>query len=106
MEYGYVYLLSEMGDNLKYKIGFTKNNVEKRIKTLSTGNSNEIMLIHKYKSEHYKKIEQMLHLIFHREREHLEWFNLNDEQVSTFLLEAKKADETIDFLKKNNLYYN
>ena len=105
MEIGFVYLLAEMGDNLRYKIGFTKNKVEKRVKQLSTGNSDRIEIIHKYKSEHYKKIERMLHLIFYSEREHLEWFTMTDEQVDTFLNEAKKADETICFLKKNNEFY-
>lgn len=102
---GYVYLLAEMGDNLRYKIGITKNEVEKRVSQLSTGNSDSIMIIHKYKSENYKRIERMLHLIYHKDRKHLEWFNMTDEQVSTFLHNAKKADENISFLKEHNVFY-
>ena len=102
---GWVYLLEERGDYLRYKIGFTKNNVEKRVKQLSTGNSNEINVICKYESKHYKRIEQMLHRKFHKTRERLEWFTLSDEQVLSFLTEIKKADELIDFLSKNNPFF-
>lgn len=105
MEKGFVYLLAEMGDNLRYKIGITKNTVEKRVKQLSTGNSDSIMIINRYQSEHYKQIERMLHMKFFKERKHLEWFTMTDEQVSSFLTEAKKADETIDFLLKDNPFY-
>ena len=102
---GYVYLLAEMGDNLRYKIGFSKN-PDKRIKPLRTGNSDEIMEICRYQSYNYIQVEGMLHRHFHKDRKHLEWFEMTDEQVQTFLSEAKKADETIDFLKKNNHFYD
>jgi len=106
MENGYVYLLAEMGNDLRYKIGFTKNCVKKRLKQLSTGNSNEVRIIYTYKSPNYKKIEHMMHLHFHKERMHLEWFEMSDEIVSTFLKEAKKMDKLITFLLKNNEFYN
>lgn len=105
MEIGYVYLLSEMGDNLRYKIGITKNPVKKRLSQLSTGNSNNIDILYTYKSKNYKKIERILHTKFKNDRLHLEWFSMTDEQVFSFLNEAKKADETIDFLNKNNCFY-
>ena len=104
MDKGYVYLLAEMGDKLRYKIGITKNNVEKRVKQLKTGNSDDIMIINTYKSSNYKKIERMLHTKFKTDRIHLEWFTMTDEQVLEFISEAKKADETIDFLKNNPFY--
>jgi hypothetical protein len=31
---------------------------------------------------------------------------MSDEEVGTFLTEAKKADELIDFLKDNNHFYD
>jgi hypothetical protein len=105
MDKGYVYLLAEMGDKLRYKIGITKNNVEKRVKQLRTGNSDDIMIIHRYHSLNYKKIERMLHTKFKNDRLHLEWFTMTDEQVMAFMAEAKKADETIDFLIKHNPFY-
>lgn len=105
MDNGYVYLLAEMGDKLRYKIGITKNDVDKRVKQLRTGNPDDIIILNTYKSSNYKKIERMLHTRFKPERTHLEWFTMTDEQVLSFTSEAKKADETIDFLKKNNPFY-
>jgi hypothetical protein len=105
MENGWVYLLAEMGDNLRYKIGITKNPVEKRVKQLRTGNSDDIMIIHRYRSFNYKKVERMLHLIYKKDRMHLEWFSMTDEQVLSFMGEAKKADETISFLNKENSFF-
>lgn len=102
---GFVYLLAEMGDNLRYKIGITKNPVKKRLSQLRTGNSDNIDIIHAYKSLNYKEIERMLHVKFAPDRMHLEWFTMTDEQVMGFLKEAKKADETIDFLKNNNHFF-
>jgi hypothetical protein len=106
MEKGYVYLLAEMGDNLRYKIGITKNSVEKRLKQLATGNSDKIIILNSYYSPNYKKIERMLHRQFSSDRKHLEWFTMTDEQVISFLPEAKKADDIIDFLTKNNSFFN
>lgn len=102
---GYIYLLAEWGNELRYKIGITKNDVEKRLKQLKTGNSNDIKIIHTYQSTNYKKIEGILHRRFNPVRENGEWFTLTDEEVGSFLNECKKADETIDFLIKNNTFY-
>lgn len=99
---GYVYLLAEWGGELRYKIGVTKNDVEKRVKQLKTGNSNDIKIIHTYQSNHYRKIEGMLHRKFNSVREAGEWFSLTDEEVGEFIPECKKLDETIEFLLKNN----
>ena len=103
---GKVYLLEEMGDKLRYKIGVTKNEMKNRVNPLKTGNSDDIMAIYTYESAHYKKIEKMLHRKFQKNHHRLEWFEMTDEQVQSFLFEAKKADETIDFMLKNNYFYN
>jgi len=103
---GTVYLLAEFTNNSRFKIGITKNDVNKRIRELSTGNSNEIILINKYESENYRKIEGMLHRKFFMNRAKGEWFDLTHEQVISFTDEAKKADELISFLKENNHFYD
>lgn len=103
---GTVYLLGEFVDNPRYKIGITKNNVNSRLKELQTGNPNEIILINQYQSENYRKIEGMLHRKFFMNRAKGEWFDLTNEQVFSFLDEAKKADELISFLKENNCFYD
>lgn len=104
---GKVYLLIEYGNEEKdrYKIGITKNSIEKRISALQTGNPNEIRLVEYYESVNYKKIERILHRLYSSDHEKGEWFVLSAEDVKSFLNEAKKADETISFLLKNNSFY-
>lgn len=104
---GYVYLLSEWSkDELNYKIGITRGSVEKRIKSLQTGNPNEIVLVHKYQTKNYLKVEKWMHRKYAEYRLEGEWFNLTDELVSEFLMETEKADANISFLKENNPFFN
>ena len=60
---GYVYLILEVDKDgyERHKIGITKNNPEKRVKQLQTGNSNVIRLLHTYESKNYKHVEKWLH---------------------------------------------
>lgn len=106
---GYIYLILEINQygEEKHKIGVSKNNPEKRLKQLSTGNSNEIRLLKIYESLNYKKIEQWLHNK-HKTKKTLsdnEWFNLTDEDVFSFIETCKKADETISLLLKENPFF-
>jgi len=105
---GKVYLLIECGneESDRYKIGITKNDISIRISTLQTGNPKEIRLVESYESVNYKKIERILHRLYAVNHEKGEWFVLDFESVKSFLSEAKKADETISFLLKNNHFYN
>jgi hypothetical protein len=96
---GYVYLILMMDESEKlYKIGFTKNDPNKRLKQLQTGAPHELRLINSYKTEHYKKVERMLHGTFFKENVKNEWFHLEDDKLKTFIPECKKADKTIRFL--------
>ena len=55
----YIYLMMCLEDG-RYKIGISKH-PEKRVDELQTGNSGEIKLLDKYKSENYSYIETVLH---------------------------------------------
>ena len=55
---GYVYLLC---DGEKFKIGMTKNKIEKRVAELQTGNPNEIWVHSYYETQYPLKIEKMMH---------------------------------------------
>ena len=55
---GFVYLLC---DGEKFKIGMTKQNIQKRIKELQTGNPNEIWCHSYYETDYPLKIEKMMH---------------------------------------------
>jgi hypothetical protein len=106
---GYVYLLVEIDKdgNERYKIGITKNDPEKRVKQLKTGNSGVVRLLQAYESPNYKKIEQWLHGRYKWKQTEAknEWFNLTDDEVMNFLDECKKADTTIQFLLKENPFF-
>lgn len=106
MNEGTVYLLGEFCDNGRYKIGITKGDVDKRIKQLQTGNSQEIYLVNKYVSENYRKIEGWLHRKYGMTRAKGEWFDLTHEQVISFTDSAKEADEIISLLLRENPFYN
>ena len=105
---GYVYLFLEVnihGDEA-YKIGITKNDPNKRIKQLQTGNSSKLTLMKFYTSENYLKVERWLHRKYHvKTQAKNEFRSLTDEQVFSFLEDCKKADETISFLLKENPFY-
>ncbi len=105
---GTVYLLSEWNVTdsvMRYKIGITKNSVEKRVKQLSTGNSSEIIILRKYESVEYKKIEKMLHNQFSTKRSKGEWFILDDDDVFSFIDKCTEAEDLIKFLRENNSFY-
>lgn len=78
----YVYLLKLVGEDT-YKIGVSSD-VNKRIKQLQTGNSNEIILVSKFKSEFPFKVESSLHRMYGYLNVNGEWYSLDDKQVESF----------------------
>ena len=106
---GYVYLLLsvDINGNEAYKIGITKNDPNKRLKQLSTGNSDKIQLLNHYQSENFKKVEKMMHIKYSafKTEANNEWFSLQTEHVMSFLVDCKEADQTISFLLENNPFY-
>lgn len=104
---GNVYLLMSTdsdGEKELFKIGITKSSIEKRIKSLSTGNPNKIILINSYTSKNYKDIEKWLHSRYSLNKtiSKNEWFVLTDEQVINFVETCKKIDETINYIKSTS----
>ena len=106
---GFVYLLLSVNDYGEevYKIGITKRDVNTRIRELQTGNPNKISVLRVYESDNYLKVEQWMHRKFGNTKTEAknEWRNLLNEQVITFLLECKNADETISILKQTNHFF-
>ena len=97
---GYVYLLTD--NNGHYKIGVTKDNVDKRISSLQTGNPGKLELIHKYKSEFYRKIERILHRKFIMQRTQGEWFTLEKNDIHEFIHECQFVENNLKLLRANN----
>ena len=106
---GYVYLIlevNEYGDE-HHKIGISKNEPEKRLKQLQTGNPNRIDILKFYESENYKRVEKWLHSRFGSKKTlaENEWFKLSNDDVLNFIEICKKVDETINLLLKENPFY-
>lgn len=88
---GYVYLININGTDL-YKIGITKNEVSKRVKSLQTGNPLSLVITDFFKSSYYQKIETLLHRMLKHKKyipedfENLkgEWFCFDFEDVKNF----------------------
>ena len=106
---GYVYLLLQVDKNgdETYKIGISKNDPELRVKQLATGNPDNISLLKVYPSLNYKKVEQWMHRKYDSSKTLAknEWRNLTNEEVSSFLDDCKKADDTISLLHSSNPFF-
>jgi len=106
---GWIYLMCQVDidGNELYKIGVSKNDPEKRVKSLQTGNPNKILLLNKYSSSHYNKIERWLHRKFFIKKTlaNNEWFALTSNQAVSFLSECKLAESNIDYLLLENPFY-
>lgn len=99
-----IYLARQDGTNL-YKIGITKKKPEVRIKELQTGNGTKLIVIAEFVTAHGFKMETALHEVYKSKKVHLEWFELEDEDVSLFLDYCEKKEEAISFLKKHNHFW-
>jgi predicted GIY-YIG superfamily endonuclease len=97
----FVYLL-KLSESGYYKIGHT-NNINKRIKELSTGNPEEIVLISKYSSKYYKEIENYLHNIHKFYNIKGEWFNLDIEDELKFIDNCKLCEKNHIYLELNKI---
>jgi hypothetical protein len=99
---GKVYLLTN--NNGFYKIGVTKGDIDRRIKSLQTGNPNKIELVNYYESNNYRKIESWFHRIYEDIRLEGEWFLLNEDHINNFLLEAENINNKVNALKNNPFF--
>ena len=106
---GYVYLLLEVDKdgNERHKIGITRKSVNKRIKQLSTGNSNKIQCLHSFQTEHFFKVERWLHKKYNLQKTETknEWFTLTNEQVANFIDDCIEIEKKVVYLLENNPFY-
>ena len=101
---GFVYLLCDNSYDNVFKIGVTKGSIEKRIKKLQTGNSNEIFLVDYYETEHPFYIEKIMHQRHCPEYKLNEWFELKTESVLNFKKECEEIEKMITDLKNNPFF--
>jgi hypothetical protein len=101
----FVYLISDLEKNNIYKIGVTKyknkEDIQKRIKKLQTGNGGELHLCRYHESEYPFLIENYLHFIFQNNNIKNEWFELSTDIVNQFNTICNEYEKTIELLKDN-----
>ena len=103
MKEGFVYLLVDYGsDPERYKIGITTGRIDKRIKSLQTGNPNEIVMLRYYQSIFYRQIEKTLHKKYDYVKTNggNEWFTLPPNSVFEFVKDCEGIHSQIDYLVK------
>lgn len=101
-----VYLLKcDFGDEVLYKIGFTKRAVASRVKELKTGNANDIKIISIFTSEWAIKIESTLHRLYSSKRIDGEWFELNTKDADAFMQNCQTHHDNFELLSTENTYY-
>lgn len=99
---GYVYLIGEINDENKYKIGSTKcSDINKRLKQLQTGNSNQLIIKSYYETNKPFKLETMLHNKFKNNNVIGEWFEMTEKDIIDFNETCDKYQKIIESLKEN-----
>ena len=104
---GYVYLIGEIENPRKYKIGSTRaKKIETRLKQLQTGNSSELYIKESFETEHPFKLEKMLHNHFKDKSLIGEWFELSEADTEAFKDICEGKMRVINSLKDNPFYFN
>lgn len=101
---GYIYLIGEMDNRDIYKIGVTKKDINKRIKELQTGSSDELYVRSHFKSSFPYKLEKMLHRHYFNNNKINEWFTLNESEAQDFINTCQKYENIIKSLDDNPFY--
>lgn len=98
---GYVYFIT---DPFNIKIGYTKNNPNKRLKQLNTGSPNQLYLLGYIKGT--KKDEDRLHKTFNefKIRNNGEWFQ-SDETLISYINQVNEIPGRYVY-KDNKLFGN
>lgn len=105
MDY-FVYLIcAEFEGRKLYKIGYTRRNIEKRIKEIKTGNGSDIYLVNFFKSKWGTKIESQLHKFYLNKKINREWFDLSDDDLKKFGKRCNLIHETMEIITNENSYY-
>lgn len=108
----YVYLINIQDTNI-YKIGFTKQSPEKRVKDLQTGNPYKMVLVDSYKSQIAPSIETVIHNYFKHKKNNPEeglsllgeWFILEKKDIETFQSTCQTIEGNLNAISNNTTFY-
>ncbi len=101
-----VYLIENIiGEEVQYKIGWTGQNMEDRIKGMTTGNPGEWKVILEYNTKFATKIEAYLKRNYSNKQIKGEFFKLNQNDLEEFGLICRKVEKNITELTKYNNHF-
>ena len=100
---GYVYLICDPSND-RFKIGVTRNKVDKRVKKLQTGNSCELFISDIYETEWPFRLETFLHNFYKQKRILNEWFALDVQDVTSFHETCRRLENNIKVLSNNPFF--
>lgn len=101
---GYVYLLGDWEKEGIFKIGVTKGTIDRRIKSLQTGNSGEIYMCNYFQTEHPFFLEKQLHLKYKNKQQIGEWYLLTNEEALKFIEDCEEIENMIIAMKDNPFF--
>ena len=87
---GFVYLIGDKERFGYYKIGATRGNVNKRLKSLQTGNSGELYVEKIHETEHPFIVENILHNRYEYKKTINEWYDLDLGDVTKFTKKLRR----------------
>ena len=94
---GFIYFIKDNSDQVK--IGYTKRNVQKRVKEL---NSPNLSVILEFESKYPTQLEKALHFRFKQHNIEREWFNLADSTIDELKNICHILEDSINSIKEQN----
>ena len=102
---GYVYLIGQLNEENKYKIGSTRaKDINTRLKQLQTGNPNPLILKDFHETDRPFKMEAMLHNKYQFQNVNGEWYELDENDIKNFKNTCKDMQKIMDSLKENPFF--
>lgn len=100
-----VYLVcAEISGEKLYKIGFTRREINQRIKELKTGNVADFSIIDSFRSKWGTKIEALLHKNFKSKKVNGEWFLLEDSDIRNFRSLCESTHNNLEVVSQTSYY--
>jgi hypothetical protein len=88
-------------DGTYVKIGYTNQEIRKRLQQLSTGSSEKLYILGYVLGD--KETEKSLHLQFYKDKQNLEWFNTDN--IINWLNQNNQMNVHIDWLDGKLMTY-
>ena len=99
-----VYLIRTEEETPRYKIGFTRRDVKKRLKEFQTGNSLGLEIVGTFESKWGPKIEASMHRAYQGSKIGGEWFSLTEEQAAGFGSQCQRLHDLFEMMTRENTW--